>query len=46
VLLDRGGPVNVGMEQLPQARPVSTLDRIEHVAYRWDLLRHSRNVRA
>jgi len=44
MLLDRGGPVNIGMEQSLQARPVATLDRIEHIAYRWDLLRHPQNV--
>ncbi len=44
LLLDRGGPVNVRMQQPPQPRPVAPLDRIEHVAYRWDLLRHVCNV--
>ncbi len=46
MLLDRRCPVNVGMEQPLQARPVATLNRIEHVAYRWNLLGHSQNVNA
>jgi hypothetical protein len=40
LLLDGGGPVDVVMEQPLQSLPVAALDRIEHVAYRWDLLSH------
>jgi hypothetical protein len=45
MLLDRGGPMNIGMKQPLQAPPIATLNCIEHVAYRWDLLRHPQNVR-
>jgi hypothetical protein len=37
--------VNFGMQQPPKPRPVATLDRIEDVAYRWDLIGHLQNVR-
>jgi hypothetical protein len=40
VLLDRGGPVHVRVEQVPQARPVAALDRGEHVADGGHLLCH------
>jgi hypothetical protein len=40
LLLDRRRPVNLGMQKPLQAHPVLSLDRIEHVAYRWDLLGH------
>jgi hypothetical protein len=45
MLLDRGGPVNIGMKQPLQTPPVATLNRIEHIAYRWDLLRHPQNIK-
>jgi hypothetical protein len=32
------------MQQPPQAEPVSTLDRIEHIAYGRHLLRHASNA--
>jgi hypothetical protein len=44
MLLDRGGPMNVGMEQPLQARPIATLDRVEDIAHRWDLLRHPKRL--
>jgi predicted ATPase len=45
MLVDGGSPVDVGMEQPLQARPVATVDRIEHIAYGWDLLRHLGNAK-
>jgi hypothetical protein len=45
MLLDRCSPMNVVMEQAPQALPVATLDRIEHIAHRWHLLRHPQNCK-
>ena len=45
ILFGGGGPVNFGMEQRAQTLPVSTLDCIQHIAHRWNLISHSWNVR-
>jgi hypothetical protein len=40
VLLHRRCPMDIGIQEAFQARPIVTLDRGEHVADRWHLLRH------
>lgn len=42
MLLHRRRPVDPGMKEPTESLPISTLDRVEHIAHRWYLLCHSR----
>lgn len=40
VLLYRGRPMDLGVEEPPKPLPIPTLDRVEHVTDCWYLLCH------
>lgn len=41
MLLDRRSPMDFRMQEMPQAAPVTSLDHVEYIANRWNLLGHS-----
>lgn len=45
MLLYRGGPMDLGVKQAFQPRPIAALDRGEHIADRGYLLRHDYGTR-
>jgi hypothetical protein len=44
MLLDGGRPVNVWVQHPPQAAPVATLDRVQHIAHCGHLLSHTETL--